>query len=317
MVGMMLACVAAICALALPAEGSSATGSKPPTVTTGGLPQVSASAATLKGAINAHGSETTYAFQYGTAITYGDQTPPTPIGAGSTEAKVSQTISGLQPNTVYHFRLVAANAAGTTNGGDVIFTTKKIPLAFQIASSPEPVVFGSRLTVSGVLSGTGASSHAVVLQATPFPYKNAFSNVGAPVLTDTTGHFSFSPADLMANTELRVITADAAATKSPVIVAHVAVRVSLHVRSTGRQGLVRLYGTVAPAEPGARVGLQLMRPGREPLTVAGAIVKSSHTGDGSRFNRIVHIHRGGLYRAWVRVIGDRRVSGHSQPLLIH
>ena len=42
-----------------------------------------------------------------------------PIGGG--------TITGLACNTLYHFRAVATNANGTTNGSDATFTTSACP----------------------------------------------------------------------------------------------------------------------------------------------------------------------------------------------
>jgi hypothetical protein len=36
---------------------------------------------------------------------------------------VSRTITGLNPNSTYHYRVIGANAAGTTTGGDLTFTT--------------------------------------------------------------------------------------------------------------------------------------------------------------------------------------------------
>ena len=42
---------------------------------------------------------------------------------GSTYRDIAVNISGLSPNTVYHFRIVATNSAGTRFGGDRTFTT--------------------------------------------------------------------------------------------------------------------------------------------------------------------------------------------------
>jgi hypothetical protein len=256
-----------------------------------------------------------YAFQFGTTAGYGAQTALAALSAATPEAKVSQTITGLQPGTTYHYRLVATNGDGTSNGNDVAFTTKKIPLTLTIAQTPDPAVFGDPLSVNGVLSGTGAADHAVVLQANRFPYLGGFTDTGQPGLTDANGIVSFSLPHVTETTELRLATLDVPPIKSPVVVARVAVRVSLSLRSSGRPGDVRMYGTVTPAEPGARVGFQLMRPGLRPLTVAGALTDPA-TARTSRFSHVVHIRRGGLYRAVVQVLNGRQVSGHSRPLLI-
>ena len=287
---------------------------KAPSVYTGASPQVSATSATLRGGVISHGIETRYAFQYGTTTGYGAQTSPASAGNGTTEIKVSQTITGLQPGTTYHYRLVAANAAGTTNGQDVAFTIK-IPLTFKLAGAPNPDVFGSPFTVSGVLSGTGAPNAQVVLQSNPFPYLGGFKNTGNPEVTDAGGAFSFSVANLPENTQFRVATVGTSSINSRVVVGRVAVRVSMNLRSTGRHGFVRMYGTVTPAEVGARVRFQLTRPGLRPLTVAGTVVNLANAGT-SRFSRVVRIRRGGLYRAVVQVTNGKQVPGHSRSLLI-
>ncbi len=290
----------------------------PPSVYTGGVTAVSTTSATLKGGVNPHGLETSYVFQYGPATTYGAQTSAAPVGSGTTSVQVSEPITGLQPGATYHYRIVATSAAGTTSGGDVAFTTKKIPLTFKVTATPDPVVFGNSFAVSGTLSGTEAANHEVVLQATPFPYLRGFKDTGNPQVTNAAGNFSFPVASLLENTQFRVATVATAgvpAVNSHPIIERVAVRVSLHVRSTGRPGFVRLYGSVKPAEAGASVGLQLLRPGQKALSVAVTKVKRATT-SASRFDRIVRIRRGGLYRAIVWVDNGKQVPGHSRAILI-
>lgn len=120
---------------------------KPPSVYTGGYATVGTSAITLKGSVNAHGLATVYAFQFGTTTGYGAQTAPVSAGNCTTEIKVSQPITGLPPGATYHYRLIATNAAGTTNGKDVAFTIK-VPLKFKIAATPNLAVFGSSFTLT-------------------------------------------------------------------------------------------------------------------------------------------------------------------------
>lgn len=89
---------------------------------------ISSTGATLAGTVNPNGGGTTYRFQYGTSTAYG-QNVPVPngnVGSGTTAVPVSAAIAGLQPNTTYHFRLVAANGGGTTTGPDQTFTTSGV-----------------------------------------------------------------------------------------------------------------------------------------------------------------------------------------------
>ncbi|HEY2537332.1 MAG TPA: hypothetical protein VGI24_10165 [Solirubrobacteraceae bacterium] len=307
--------VAGIAVPGVPTANAAAPAAKPPTVSTGSVALVSASSAMLKGSLNPHGAETSCYFQYGPTAAYGFQTAPATAGATPGEVKVTKLIAGLQSGTVYHYRLVATNAIGTTVGQDATFTTKKIPLTFKAAAAPNPVVFGNSFSISGTLSGTNSANHAVVLQANPFPYSTGFTTVGPPKLTDTTGAFAFPVANLQQNTKFRVTTLGVPAIKSAVLTELVAVRVSLHVRATGRHGYVRFYGRVAPAQIGALVGFQLLRHGHPPLNVAGAAVKRASSGTSS-FSRIVRVRRAGLYRAFVQVKSLRQASGSSRALRI-
>ena len=47
--------------------------------------------------------------------------------AGGSNTAVSVVLSGLSPNTTYHYRVVGQNSDGTTNGADMTFTTSAIP----------------------------------------------------------------------------------------------------------------------------------------------------------------------------------------------
>jgi DNA-binding beta-propeller fold protein YncE len=109
----------------------------PPEVTYPPLPGervtgLTGSAATLHGEINPQGKETSCYFEYGTSETYGHSTPcqPESVGSGSKPKPASTSISGLEGNTEYHFRLVAKTAGGEVAGGaDETFTTLQAPPA--------------------------------------------------------------------------------------------------------------------------------------------------------------------------------------------
>ncbi len=91
---------------------------------------------TLSAQINPNLSSTIYRFQYGTDITYGSQTPPSdPIGSDGVDHAVSIAISGLEPATTYHYRVVAVNFNGPTNGPDQTFTTPSLPTVTASAAS--------------------------------------------------------------------------------------------------------------------------------------------------------------------------------------
>jgi hypothetical protein len=302
------------CALALPVSGALAASSTP-TVTTANASNATFSSVIVDGYVNPHGLITNYVFQYGTTSGYGGQTPLAPAGNGTISIRLNQTIMGLQPGTIYHYRIVGVNSAGTANGKDRTFKTASVPLSVQITGVPNPVVFGNPFLVEGNLSGTGAAKREVVLQSNPFPYLGGFHNVGNPEITNSTGGFSFPYIGLLENAQLRVVTIGKPEVSSPVIVEGVAVRVSFHARRTRHRGRVRLYGTVAPAEVGALVGFQLLRPGNS-INQGGTVVKTA-TPTVSWFSRIVRVRRPGLYRALIKVSADGgHVSNYSAPIFV-
>jgi hypothetical protein len=96
----------------------------PPTCTTDGATNTVATRATLNGTVNPNGSNTTAYFQWGTTTSYGNTTSSQNIGSGTSNVNVTADISGLGgPGTLYNFRVVATNSAGTTYGANQIFAT--------------------------------------------------------------------------------------------------------------------------------------------------------------------------------------------------
>lgn len=287
----------------------------PPAVITGGVSNVTYSSAILYGYVAAHSQVTNYVFQYGPTSAYGAQSPLAPAGNGTVTIRVSQAVAGLQPGIIYHYRIVAAGPGGSTKGGDRTFRTPKVPLSVQIVGTPNPVVFGNPFFVEGTLSGTGASTHEIVLQANPFPYLGGFKTVGNPEVTNSVGGFSFPFLGLLENAQLRVVTLGKPSVVSPVVTESVAVRVSLHVRRAHRRGYVRLFGTVAPAEVGALVGFQRLIPGGRTVNRGGTVVKGG-TSSVSRFSGALRVRHRGLYRALVKVSDGGHVSAYSAPILV-
>jgi DNA-binding beta-propeller fold protein YncE len=102
------------------------------TFTTPSLPVIDASAAsgvtessaTLSATVRPGFRPTTYHFDYGRTGAYGSRTPESgSIGSDNSVYPVSAALAGLAPETTYHFRIVAVNAVGTTEGPDATFTT--------------------------------------------------------------------------------------------------------------------------------------------------------------------------------------------------
>jgi plastocyanin len=96
----------------------------PPLPTTSAATPVGSTTATLKGSVNPNGLATKYFFKYGTSATpYSAETAKTSVAAGTSPVAASTGVTGLTPETIYHFRLFAENTSGTTEGGDLTLTT--------------------------------------------------------------------------------------------------------------------------------------------------------------------------------------------------
>ncbi|MEI6062210.1 MAG: GEVED domain-containing protein, partial [Bacteroidota bacterium] len=99
----------------------------PPTVSTFSATDITAFAAVLHGSINANNSPTHSRFNYGTGGSYTDGASGDPwFITGGTTTDVTTTISGLTPNTIYHYELVGYGPGGSVSGGDMEFTTGTI-----------------------------------------------------------------------------------------------------------------------------------------------------------------------------------------------
>jgi hypothetical protein len=307
-----LSALTAILVLGLSASAAAAKPS-PPDVSTGAAKDVSYSSADLTGNVNPKASNTSYYFQFGATKAYGGQSTIADAGAGSSSVAVAVPIGGLQPLTVYHYRLVAVNATGATLGGDHTFVTTKVPLSLAILAFPSPVSFGAPVTVQGTLSGTENGGRQVILQAEQFPFTTGFQDVGNPELTEATGGFKFTLLDDTQTAQFRVVTTTNPAVVSPPVTEGVAVIVTSHVSKGRRRGYVRFYGTVTPAENGAQIGILHITHGHGVL--AGGTTLKANSAASSKFSRELKVGKG-VYRIGARLLDAAQVSAYGQPLVI-
>jgi len=147
-------------------QGSPATfttSSEAPLIEEASVLEVSGDSATFQGVLNPTGAETTYKFEYGPSSSYG-ATAPVPdgkAGAGSTAMTVESHVQGLTSNTLYHYRLAATNALGTTVGPDQTFATQSangfaLPdnRAWEMVSPPDKQ--GAQIYAIGQYSNEGS-----------------------------------------------------------------------------------------------------------------------------------------------------------------
>lgn len=102
-----------------------------PSITTLAASSVAATSAILNGSVNPNGSATTANFGYSAfSGSYGSTCTPVPSSfSGSTVQSFACTLTGLTCNRTYYFRASGTNAAGTSNGGELAFTTAACPPA--------------------------------------------------------------------------------------------------------------------------------------------------------------------------------------------
>ena len=85
---------------------------------------VSETAATLAANVNPRNSSFTDChFVYGPTTAYGQQAPCASPPSGNSERLVTARVEGLSPGSTYHFKLIAANSAGSAEGPDTTFVT--------------------------------------------------------------------------------------------------------------------------------------------------------------------------------------------------
>jgi hypothetical protein len=303
-------------ALALAAPGLAQAQSAKPAVSTGAVADLTSQSATLLGKVNASGARTTYYFQYGPTTRYGAVTPSGTATAGAGTLNVTAPLAALAPFTTYHYRLVATNRNGTTRGKDRTFKTRRQPLGLALAATPNPVGFGQPTVLAGTLSGTGNANRQILLLSNPFPYIQGFAPTANVQLTNAAGQFAFPLLAVPVNTQYRVVIPGSPQIASPIVSVGVAVRVGTNTSRrrvrTGR--VVRFFGTVRPARPGAQFAIQVLRRGAW-RTVAGGITRGSRNGV-SRYSRRVRIRRGGQYRVFVSIVDGNFVSSVGRTVRI-
>jgi hypothetical protein len=97
------------------------TAPSPPFVDDEFVTDVGPTTATLHAQINPARFDTTSHFEYGTDSSYGHSTQDTDLGSANSDQAASAGLAGLVSGTTYHYRVVATNAYGTTNGPDKTF----------------------------------------------------------------------------------------------------------------------------------------------------------------------------------------------------
>ncbi len=161
----------------------------PPAVSGESATAIGDSSATVSASVTPAGQETTYAFEYGTDTHYASQTAVQSAGAGTQPVTATAALTGLHPGTVYHYRVLATNAGGTTPGPDATFKTTGIappetPLT-QPATGAATAIGTETATLNGTVNPAGLApgeSESVYFQlgtAQPYSLQTAPQTVKA------------------------------------------------------------------------------------------------------------------------------------------
>jgi len=148
-----------------------------PTATSLAANPVSTTTATLNSSVNPNGSSTTIYFQYGLTTSYGSTTTTGNIGTSA--GNFGYAISGLTPNTTYHFQVVAYNSGGTSYGGDLTFTTAATTGAPGVTTLAANNVTSVGAQLNGSINPNGSATTAYFEYGTTTAYGTA---VGYPRL---------------------------------------------------------------------------------------------------------------------------------------
>jgi hypothetical protein len=134
-----------------------------PSVTTNVASQVTTTSAILNGQLTTNASSAAVWFQWGTTINYGQSTSAVTLFS-DISTPIAWVLTGLLPNTSYHFRIVAQNAAGISYGQDRSFTTSAAldvsPPTVNITSPTSSPTFSTIFTAVA-LSGNASDDRGV------------------------------------------------------------------------------------------------------------------------------------------------------------
>ena len=118
-----------------------------PTITGASITNITSTGATVSAEIYPHGEVTTYRVEYGPSNTYGASTPEAGISVQHGPASIQAQLTGLTPNSEYHYRIIATNSTGSEQSSDATFTTGETAAvgsqglpddrAFEMVTPPE------------------------------------------------------------------------------------------------------------------------------------------------------------------------------------
>jgi uncharacterized repeat protein (TIGR01451 family) len=98
---------------------------------------ISTNSALLNGEVNPNGGLTSAWIEYGPNVSLGLRTTALPMGFASQNLPYSFAVTGLLPNTIYYFRIVAQNQYGVSYGQILSFQTQGVGITYTY-TPPQP-----------------------------------------------------------------------------------------------------------------------------------------------------------------------------------
>jgi hypothetical protein len=151
-----------------------------PTVSGESSSGITQTGATVAGSVTPNGAATTCNVESGTTTAYGTSTAITPApGSGTSAVAVRAALSGLTPNTDYHWRLSCSNAGGTTNGSDQTFRTTAAPAPAATTGAASGVT-QTGATLAGTVNPNGFATTCRFEYGTTAAYGSSVACAAAP-----------------------------------------------------------------------------------------------------------------------------------------
>lgn len=134
-----------------------------PTVTANAATDITSVSATISGTVNPNGASSGCWALWGTTTAYDHFTPLGYSLVGSAPVPVSNGLTGLTPNTTYHYQLVATNSAGQATTPDQMFTTgngsAQVP---AVTVDPASQITSTGAVVTGTVNPQGQAAACYV-----------------------------------------------------------------------------------------------------------------------------------------------------------
>jgi NHL repeat len=175
--------------------------------TTGSASPLAATSATLNGHLDpaGGGDVSDCHFEWGLDTSYGNIAPCAEGNSFSSPSDVHADLSGLTPETAYHFRLDVTDAQGTNTGADQPFTTP--PAVAGLSTDPATNVGPTTATLNGSLDPAGEDTtyHFQYTTSSDFA-ANGYANATTVPIPDadagsTPGEVAVTPVDISGLTQ--------------------------------------------------------------------------------------------------------------------